>query len=426
MKNLSRRSLFQYGIIAFLLLFTPVTIIIRKLRTRYNRYAWKDTPGKSISLPEETRGQIGFCCSVSPDKKTIGIAGNVAMPQEVIEHKVDEILLLWGLRPYLFLSANHNENNYDFTLIGKQIYNPTVIHGLAISSTNQIAYIAGELPLKLPATLNDLHKIASNKQSKEFLSLKKEVEKLQKAGNYPNKLYLLDYKTGFTKVICTINESVKISRFYRSRGSRTLTWNHEGSEIIFFDSKAIRSIDLQGNKKDLYIFEDSGLFSNIYCDVQNNLTFLRTGKKSMDGPSQMYNGEPELITIDQSGKVLSTVPFPMYPGTFMFDESIFARIEENHILCVEMMGEKNTHKAVLKIYPRMVNYDNYDWKDKTLVYEIYDPSRVQFYYQPVAFMEETKEALIIKRRAMRGELATPITLDNVDAPWVELRKIKLG
>jgi hypothetical protein len=294
-------------------------------------------------------------------------------------------------------------------------------------SSSQLAYIVAEIPQELPKTMEELMKISQSPEKR-----KKAVETFTDAyrdagmGKFRKILYLLDTKTKSRKELCLLDncQTKPMSpeeKFLEEKNMNTLTWSPMEKVIFYSDRSSITKIDLDGKKTKFYVPSDTTtfIFSNLHCGKSGEVTFL-AGVEN--------NTSYKLFCLDKTGKLLSSKKVhEFYPGTSYFDESIYALINDSHI-AVTRAGS-NIHDAQIRVALSDFEENGASERLQFKKTEFSDPNNVQFYYQVKGFLPDTNEFLLVKRRASKwfaeGEKrVTPLDMQNINAPWIELRKVK--
>ena len=460
-----RKNLSKLIVLGVLLLLTPITFMLRRWRQPLEYYQWQNTPGENIPLPVEVSGQRGSEVCASSDGQTVVVAGIRVIPQDIFEGKKSEPALI--LLCYKYFIYKSNTFGRDFECVYRSP-SPGVVASMALSPANphQLAFIAAEFQTTVPETTGEMAQMA--RDSKKRAELANEYALALQAKDLRIALYILDIeKKEPPRMLCTLDnyplkfegrskddlsqysqyqlkllndmQSFKDAGWYAhwklrlrlEKEAKNITWTSNGDAILVTtDIRSIIKIDLSGNKSPFYIRdpEEMLLISNLYCCVNGDVLFMEFIRKE----EQVY-----LVRLDKNGNVLSKTRGALtFNGTLPFDEAVFVLVGKHKIATTD--NKPSMHDAYLRTSALSPNIDDWketvDWKDYSKTYDIHDPNRVQFFYMPKAFINNEKEILLFKRRVCHiykpsehpNWEVTPYKPENAAAPWVELRKMKIG
>jgi hypothetical protein len=305
---------------------------------------------------------------------------------------------------------------------------------MEFESTNPdlIAFIVAEAPITMPDTMEDFVKLA-----KDPIKRKRMADECANAycledqyivvytmdiskNESPKKLCALDILPGNSPSNCEKLET----RLIIEKQDKTLTWSSDGRSLFASNRRTIFKIDMAGNKSVFYAIsssETSYIQSNICCSNAEILFLEAVGEELSEFNSR-------LVRLNKDGVVLSQNKLSkFYGGLNPFDESLPALVDTSRIACSG--PREDFHEFYLKV----VSFPPYtdDWNERRTRQVFNDPNDVFFGYHLKAFVPNTDELLVLKWRvcwtyknALTKE--TPWTLENSAAPWVELRKVKIG
>jgi len=466
-----RRNFIKIIILGALLLLTPITFMWRRRRSAAH-YQWVDVPGENIPLPDEVSGQVGSEVCASSDGQIIAVAGNRIIPQDTFKgggKKREPALTLLSYKHFIYLSRDSGKS---FECVYRSPRSG-VVASMALSPVNshQIAFISIEFPTNLPVpeAEGDMAQMARDQQLRTKMA--EDYAYAVEARDFDIVVYILDTeKESSPRKLCTLDHypwqfsdmpKTDMSRFnaeqlkwlnemksFRESGiyvpwelrlhtekqAKSVTWLSDGNALLICDGASLTKVDLSGNKSPFYNpgknVSEVHIPSNIHCRTNGDVSFVEVDRS---------NRAIYLTRLDKDGNVLSKTQgaFSTTNTSPPFDETPAPLVGEHKIVLSGNTPE-NMHSAFLRsvlFSPNMDDWkDTVDWKDHMTTYNIDDPNRVQFYYIPKVFINEEKEILLFKRRAYllhsRKEFpnceATPWTLENAAAPWVELRKMKIS
>jgi hypothetical protein len=468
-----RRILLKLIILGVLILFMPITFMLRRWQKSAGQYQWKDTFGENIPLPDEVRGQTGSEVCASSDGQIIVVAGNRVIPQNIFEGKnIEPALTLLGYKYFIYASKSHGR---DFECVYRSP-SPGVVTRMALSPLNshRLAFIAAEFQTTVPETANELAQMS--RDSKKRAELANEYATALQAKDLHLGLYILDTdKKEPPRMLCPLDNypqkrllgmpKADLSRYnefqlkllnemksFRESGiylpwkvrlkiekeTKSIAWTLDGNTLLVKDGFFITKIDLSGNQSPFYAApEGMTVTSNTCCCVNGDVLFVETARKMGRVDDERNNEFVYLVRLDRDGNIITkTRGAFIYSTPLFFDESIRPLVGEHKIAtaCNKIGSMHDAFLRTASLPPIADGWGNtVDWKDHSKTYDIHDPNHVQFYYMPKAFLNNGEEILFFKRRAYvhsnpRGYPyweATPWTVENADAPWVELRKMKI-
>jgi len=427
-------------ILGVLLLFVPITFLWRRQR-QSGGYRWVDVPGENIPLPEEVCGQRGSEVCVSPDGQIIVVAGNRVIPQDIFEGKREPALVLFTHKYFIYASKTHGRSF-------ERVYrspSPGVVTSMALSVANpsRLAYIAAEFQTTVPETEDEMYRMSRDARRREQLA--EEYATALQVRDLRVGVYVLDTdRNEQPRMLCTLDNyplelegdsghvtRLNDGRLYapwelrlrREKEMKSIAWTSNGNALLVSDGLSLTKIDLNGRKTSFYSPGNFLVSSNIHCCENGEVLLLEANLRG----ERHYH----LTRLDRDGNVVSKASVSrFYRGSLGFDEAMLTLVGEDKMAIIYNRPE-NMHDAFL----RTVSFPPYtdDWRDRADVQDFRDPNRVQFYYLAKAFLNRGDEVLLFKRRAlawtpmegMNWEV-TPWTVENAAAPWVELRKMKIG
>jgi len=419
-KLLTRRNLLKYAIFAGLLLFVPILALIRRFTISRQRYDCKpvDQISERIPIPEGVQGQLGFKATVSHDGRMIAIAGNPVTDGNLFgKNKIGtvpdgEYMLMYALRSQFYV-AEAPFTNFRFLWKNR---NTSFASSIAISPSNdRLAALVYEYPLEHLDSYEEAVELIRNDETKR-LQYVEQIKKIFGQG-YEANLYLIDTNTGNCEKLANMfTGRLPSDNFTRLVNERALTWNVAGNLLFSHDYDHVFSVDMSGQRKNIFPLKNCGVFSSLFCDSEDNLSMVIIEKGG--GEYKSYDGPSSLIQIDLKGNVLKKENFHCPPG-YYFEENNITFVGKDKLLYFTISEED----ARLNEIPRTseVPLERSASKRKSAVF--YDPNDVQFYYTVCGILPDTNEILFAKKRLVGG---TPYSEANKAVPWVELRRFSLN
>lgn len=425
---MTKRNCIKYAIITALVLFTPVLAYVRYLYKDWGNYRWVDQPGKRILIPDEVQGQLGFKATVSEDGQILAVAGNPVMQAGLHSGDIKSIpngeyLFFLALRtqfyvaeaPFTHFRHLWSDKNTSFTT------------AIAISSgpNYQLAVLVYEFPFEHPDSIEDAAKIYG-KDDKKRSQYAEKIKDVFDQG-YEESIYLIDLNTGNRKKLATVTNRQSKNNFARLFNEKALSWNSTGSLLFTHDMENVFAIDLSGNRKNLFHLKNCAVFSSIYCESNDNISFVVIEKGQGNPESMSYDGPAFLVQIDANGHILKKEPF-LCPPTYNYEENNITFISKDNLLFPILVGEKSKKKldSKLCVVTRIPDVPQALPESKGKFVLFHDPNEVHFYYTVCGLLPDTNEVLFAKKRLLTTKASSTYDLTNANAPWVELRRLPLN
>jgi hypothetical protein len=413
------------------LLFTPVLVIIRRIGGRRKWYVWKDLPGERVLIPEEVCGQVGFKSCCSKDGKMIAVAGNPVIPPHLLSGDLKavpngEYTYLMTLRTSFFISEQPFSN---FNFLWKNL-NTSFAVATAVSpySPYKLAAIVREYPYELPVSFEEAIRLYKDDENlKENVA--KEIKKIFDQG-YEENIYLMNTADGKRRKLVTLTEKKWEPHFSGLVNDKAMTWNSAGDKLITHNMESVFTIDLSGNLTTTYELKNCAIFSSLACDANDNISFIVIERGTAGQNMMIYDGPGYLVQIDSSGRELKREKI-FTPDTYCFEENNISFVDDRFAASIRFKAADSDRPvlhlgdSVLRVIPRVPKVPQKKPEKYGKEYLFHDPNDVQFYYSIQGYLAETNELLFAKKRLFSSQSATPYTQDNMDAPWVELRRFKL-
>jgi hypothetical protein len=425
--HILRRDIRKYFVIGGLLLFAPILFIVRRIRKSYSKYQWADKPGTRIEIPEEVSGQMGFKAAVSPDGKFVVLAGNPPMPPDLFWNQKsgnNEHLLLMALRTSLFFA---DDSFASFRHISSS-HHTSITVAMSVSSGNpcKLASIVREYPFKHPDSYDNLVRMFSTDAKKRMDYTNKMKEVFQRG--YEENIYITDLQSGEQKLLFSLFKNRKLqtktNAFAIPVNGKSIAWNKDCDAVISFDEDNLFRVDAAGKRTDIFDITQIVLCSSLYCDQNDDIIFMGVDKTDSKLKSRVRDRQDSyLFCISSGGEVLKK-EHVLFSGTGYGEEMCRMFIGPEFVATLDMY-EKNHKDFVLHVIPRLPGVPQTvpEKFGKEFLFE--DPNDVDFYYAVYGFLPDSNEILFGKKRLLLAPL-TPFTPDNMNAPWVELRRFRVA
>ena len=358
---------------------------------------WVDQPGERISIPEELQGQVGFKAAVSQDGRVIACSGNPVMPTHLLTENMrsdpnGEYLFLISLRSQFFAAESPFTN---FRPLWKN-RNTSYTTAIAISPAPdyRLAVLVYEFPFEHP----DSYEEAIEIYRKDPVKRSKDAEAVKKVGaqGYEGNIYLIDTNTGNSKKLANLftGRQHKQDGFISLVNESALTWDSTGNLLFSHDYDYVFSIDMSGQRKNIFKLKNCIVFSSIYCDPDNNLSMVVFEKG--EGQFMIYEGPPYLVQIDLKGNLLKKEESNLPPG-YTFEENNITHVEKDSLLVLSKVSKSSKDFKLLRIPQEFP-------KSKGQSFVFHDPNDVQFYYAIYGVLPNTNEVIFAKKGCLWGGL----------------------
>ncbi|GHT22642.1 hypothetical protein FACS189419_05490 [Planctomycetales bacterium] len=292
----------------------------------------------------------------------------------------------------------------------------------------KLAAIVREYPYELPVSYGDAIRLYKN-DKKLAEGVAQEMKNIFARG-YEENIYLIDITDGKHQKLVTLTKNKQEPPFSGLVNSRAMTWNSTGDKLITHDTAHIFTIDLSGNLTTIYELKNCAIFSSLACGADGSISFIVIEKGTANRDMMIYDGQSYLVQIDVSGREIKREKI-FAPDTYRFEENNLSFVDDRFAASVRFKsGDFDRHvlrlgDSVLRVIPRIPEVPQQKPDKYGKEYLLYDPNEVQFYYSLQGYLAATNELLLVKKRLISSQRATPYNQDNMNAPWVELRRFKL-